>query len=502
MTKNPKKSDNLNAQRLHNLKINKLKSIKDMEISFKDKDVTAILGPNASGKSTILHALACIYSPQTNGENHKFSNFFLPSTDALWKNSEFEITHSYQLGADKHEDLKREYKKSSDRWSPRYSNRPKRDVFYIGIEVCVPMIEKEKTQTKVNYSTTINSNNHTQTILDKASYILNKRYDVLKQHELKKKSFIGVEAENLKYSALSMSAGEQKVFYILNIVFLAPKYSLILIDELDLLLHDLSFQRLVEVIAERAKDKKIQIVFTTHRESVIKLSDKINIRHVLAQENKTLCFDSTTPALIDRLTGEQSKPIEIFVEDDLSEAIIRHLSISLNIGKYLEITRFGACTNAFTTIAGLLLSNKCPESILAVIDGDLYTTDEEIEKRINTVLSGNDYAAEQNRKVAKSMIKKYNLPSGNTPEEYIYNSITSDSFSVPSNLEEFVNTAKELGIPSDKHEFLSKVIEKIGLNKEVGLAQFVEIFSQTQEWNNFILSIRNWLEEQKSKLGI
>ncbi len=47
---------------------------------------------------------------------------------------------------------------------------------------------------------------------------------------------IGVESEGLAYSSLSMSAGEQKIFLILETILKADKNALILIDELDLLL--------------------------------------------------------------------------------------------------------------------------------------------------------------------------------------------------------------------------------------------------------------------------
>jgi ABC-type cobalamin/Fe3+-siderophores transport system ATPase subunit len=55
---------NRSQQRLKSIKIHYLKSINDLTISFEDKNVTAILGPNGNGKSTILHSIACVYKPQ------------------------------------------------------------------------------------------------------------------------------------------------------------------------------------------------------------------------------------------------------------------------------------------------------------------------------------------------------------------------------------------------------------------------------------------------------
>jgi predicted ATPase len=139
-------------QKLESLKVRKLKSLVELEIDFSGSPVTAILGPNGNGKSTVLHALACAYQPVESGENHKFSNFFLPNTDALWNESYLEITHSYRDGAAVHSNVVTVYEKTS-RWKPIYARQPKRELFYIGIDKCVPMIELEKKQAKINYAT-------------------------------------------------------------------------------------------------------------------------------------------------------------------------------------------------------------------------------------------------------------------------------------------------------------------------------------------------------------
>lgn len=89
---------------------------------------------------------------------------------------------------------------------------------------------------------------------------------------------IGVESEGLAYSSLSMSAGEQKIFLILETILKEDKNALILIDELDLLLHDEALKKLIAVISTHAEDKNKQIIFTTHREMVTTLSDKINYK--------------------------------------------------------------------------------------------------------------------------------------------------------------------------------------------------------------------------------
>ena len=65
----------ISQQRIKSINIVKLKQLKNIECSFEGNNLTAILGINGCGKSTILHALACCYQPQTDiGKDYKFNH--------------------------------------------------------------------------------------------------------------------------------------------------------------------------------------------------------------------------------------------------------------------------------------------------------------------------------------------------------------------------------------------------------------------------------------------
>ena len=66
-------------QKIISLDITKLKNIKNCRIDFSGKPLTAIMGVNGIGKSTILHALACCYKPtDVARKDYKFPDFFPP----------------------------------------------------------------------------------------------------------------------------------------------------------------------------------------------------------------------------------------------------------------------------------------------------------------------------------------------------------------------------------------------------------------------------------------
>jgi AAA15 family ATPase/GTPase len=491
-------------QRIHHLDIKQLKCLNGVQISFEDKAVTAILGPNGHGKSTILHALACCYQPvdEKATSNYRFSDFFLPNTDAQWQGSELTLMHSYKNGADEIKNHPTIYKKS-DRWT-LYARRPKRHVYYLGIDKYIPIIESEKQRTKVQYTTETLSDNLTRELLDKASHIFNRTYTEYNQHTSSRgKIYIGVATDKTRYSSLSMSAGEQKVFLLLETIFKADKYSLILIDEIDLLLHNIALENLLKIIAKRAGDKKLQIVFTTHRESIVDLSEFLNIRHIVNKQGKTYCFNETKPDAIYRLTGRQEKTIEIFVEDNLAVAIVNKIVSGLGIKKHVSIKKFGAADNCFTTVAGILLSQENIDNCLFVLDGDVFITEQEKKGKLNKVITGHGDNIEKNREKALQHIKEFSLPSNIMPEKHLHNLLLTIDISSIEDEEskEILEIAKEISYDQDSHKYLLKIIEMLDYEKPIGYSKIIDLVSQQCcQWNEYVLEIFNWLKDKREEI--
>ena len=486
----------IHDQRLEHLLVKNLKSMRDLEVSFSGHDVTAILGPNGNGKSTVLHALACAFQPvDSSGENYKFSNFFLPHPDALWQGSEMAVFYSYSDNGKRFANQERVIRKKdgSDRWTPRYVNRPRRNVVYLGVDKCVPLIESEKKQVRMSYSTSRRDEDVIDIVIDKASYILNRRYTAVNMHDAgRNKKFIGVEAGGVRYSALSMSAGEQKVFLVLEKVFRAKKYSLILVDELDLLLHDMALKRLVEVLVERARKRSLQIVFTTHRDTILNCSE-VNIRHVVNTAKKTLCLEETTPDSIARLTGVQPKLYEIFVEDDLAYSVVQKVAADIGMARNVSISLYGAASNCFVTAGGLALSGKLCDRSLFVLDGDEQASDRERKEGVRKVVTGDDERANQCRQLVHSRIKQFVLPRGYSPEQYLHKMIVELEEPESPGSAEIFDVARDVRATNERHQFVDFVIKRIGWSRDVGLSKIIDLASTSPEWHRFVAEVQEWL---------
>lgn len=488
------------GQILSSIKIIKLKGINNMNLlTFTPHPLTAILGPNGSGKSTILHAIAGIYRPEEEqpGEDHKLMEFFPRSPDAEWNGSEFEVTHSYRRGREFITDDKKNYGKADatgSRWIQIYARRPLREIYYLGVEKCVPMIESEK-KNNIKYETSNVSNDSISLLLRKASHVLNKTYTSFNHHRQPNgKYFIGVEASGVRYSSLSMSAGEQKVFMILETVLKAGKNSLILIDELDLLLHDIALKNLISVLYDRAREKELQIIFTTHRESVINLSSKINIRHVLNLAEQTFCFEDTKPDAINRLTGERITSIEIYVEDDVAEAIVKKVCASLRATKHTRVIKYGAAINAFTILGGTLLRGDSLDNSIFVLDGDVITTPEEKNRAIKKVLTGDDRTAIRLRDIALEKIIQFRLPEESNPEKHLHSMlIQSNDDNLDEESLEIISVARSINFREDSHDYLGQIIHELGLERSVGLSRIIDIAAKQADWRDLVADIEVWL---------
>ncbi len=475
------------------LHIKKLKGLEGLDISFTDKNITAIMGENGCGKSTILHALACLYKGEDpNSETNYFTRFFKRINRSGWTGSY--MTADFQINDSRKTVV---YEKAEDRWKPRLEKRPKRNTYYIGIDSCVPSVEKEsKSKTSFSMLAGLPINNK-ENIQADASYILGRSYDDYVQTTCGKKGYRKVNIhDGTQYTSLSMGAGEQRIFYILERLYSVPDYSLILIDELDLTMHTLALKKLVERMVTIADQKHLQIIFTTHREDVASYPN-INIRHIWkpANQNKSLCLDHTTPMCMYRLNGAIDKPFEVYVEDDLAEAIVNSVLRDYDILDYVKIIKFGDACNAFSVAAGLQIQNQLTEDQLILIDGDIYRTDEEKMKIMKKRFSGNENGKDEIRARARSHIKQFNLPVGEHPEHYIWTMLKEKE----GKFAEFANRIPHNN--NDQHHYIYDIYELQGEARPIFLKQLIEVVKSDAHWNEYISEVTLWAKRCKERTG-
>ena len=476
----------------------KLKNLRDLTIDFTPNNVTGIFGENGSGKSTIIHALSAVFQPIKKNptdnrifEEYKFSDFFKSTSIYDWKDCSFKITYMVK-SSNVFEEKEKEFSKTS-RWKPKYTTRPRRCVFFIGINTCVPEVETETSTSRINFNKDYSMTSK-EKICNIMSEIFNRKYIETSGYRTSRKTYTAITQENIgEYSSLSMGAGEQRTFKILKTLLDAPKESLLIIDEIDLTLHTRALNKLLDHIVKISNEKNLQVIFTSHREEILKRKD-INIRNILQLENNTLCFSDCPSECLYKLTGKYDKKIHIFVEDSFSKEIISKLTESLNIRKYCLITMFGAIENAFTIAATKVIEQDDLESTIIVTDGDKYLTEDEKRKQLKKHLSGTESGHKEKINKAIKLLFQYDLEENSNPEYYIYTILKE-----LDNECDIVSKSKEIAVKIDKHNYINDIIREIyGDNCcEIYYGRVMDLVSTTPRWDDLVKNVKKILSEKK-----
>ncbi|MDZ4786883.1 MAG: hypothetical protein SGJ02_12490, partial [bacterium] len=187
-----------------------------------------------------------------------------------------------------------------------------------------------------------------------------------------------------------------------------------------------------------------------------------------------------------------------FVEDDLAIAIIKKVAGQLRISKHVSVQRFGAATNCFTVLAGLRLRGEDCDNSIFVLDGDIYRTQEEQQKRLEAVLTGNDEQAILLRESSLAKIKCLNLPENTAPEKYIHSIIIRLEDTDDEERNEIIEVAKQIIAVDNSHKFVDDIIQRLDWNRDVGLSKIIDLISSTQEWTNYVSNIHDWLTLKKA----
>lgn len=212
--------------------------------------------------------------------------------------------------------------------------------------------------------------------------------------------------------------------------------------------------------------------------------------------------------IIERLTGSQSsEDLRIFAEDKLSESLLSYICHEEKCFPRVSISTFGAAENCFTIASAMFLVKPDKmESILLVLDGDRYVSDDEKMNRIKSHLTGTEECRRDDRNKVMDAIKQFVLPPNTTSPEkyYIWEVIMKQDDNVFSEispqarnlLQEFRRGDYEV---ADYHKLLDDPISRLNFSKEMGYSYFVELLSKTSKWLGITEQIRGAI---KQRLGL
>ena len=271
----------MNFNSLKTLSISKgnIRSITPVEIVF-NYPITAIVGENGAGKSTILALVSCAFNnesdftPQnkvkvgvkTIRKYYTYGDFFTfsPVETGL---ADIEIKSGYLDQNGLKYDIRK--KKSSGKWND-YNRRPKRAVAYLGIQRIVPPSESSphRHYCKKFREYTLTSNQLDQ-LKSSMTAIIGRNYDSIELDEFNSYRLFKAERRGIKYTGFNMGAGENAVLGLLLEILGAGRGALIVVDEIELGLHVQAQIRLMNELKKLCKEHNCQIICSTHSKYVL-----------------------------------------------------------------------------------------------------------------------------------------------------------------------------------------------------------------------------------------
>lgn len=355
------------SQFVSKVRLKNVRGFADETIEFKSP-VTALIGTNGGGKSTVLGSVAVAY------KNVKPSQFFPKSF--IGDDSMSEWIVEYELvdkALSKDKLVQRTAKFRSSKW--RREDFRERDVEYIEIQRTVPAGEMTRFRrflagdrrdfrlSSLNGDTV----KYSQAVLDKD--VSEYKVAVLKTNP-DVRMYVGATGSN-SYSQFHFGAGEASIIDTIDRIENSEDNSLILIEELENGLHPVAVRAFVQYLFCAAKRKKLQVVFTTHSQVAI---DELPPDAIWALINKRAWNGKLSIDSLRAITGLVKDERAVFVEDEFVQEWVQnaigHLRPALS-----PTTRVVPAGGYPNILKACQYHNDNPlitTPALALVDGDLY----------------------------------------------------------------------------------------------------------------------------------
>jgi len=474
--------DNKFRKYVKRVTLRKVRGFSEEVIDFKTP-VTALIGTNGGGKSTILGALALAYKTVKPGKFFPKS-FFGDESMSEWE-IEMEITDK-ETAVDRN--LTRTAKFKQSKW--RRDSFPERDVVYIEIQRTVPAGELSKfkqflagdrddfEELPLNADTI----KYATAVLDKdiANYKA-----IIKRSDPSTKMYVGLANSTISYSQFHFGAGEASVIETIDRIENSKDNSLVLIEELENGLHPVAVRLFVHYLQNVSKRKKLQIVFTTHSQDAV---NELSPEAVWASINKKVWNGKLSIESLRAITGQLINSKVIYVEDSFAKewvenAIGRYAS---EIASTVKVYTAGGYPNVVNVSQFHNQNPTITSPSIALIDGDIMGRPGVGKLPVNAKFLGDTYP--------DSIVFNYIANNKEKIVSVLRQRCLLTRFSVDrisQEIDSVVNSA------CDHHLYFSSLSNKLDFSSEIFIrAGMIDIFNEENPdfWSEIIIFIKSGLE--------
>lgn len=310
--------------------------------------ITAIVGKNGTGKTTLLHLAGCSYASDSKGKSF---NQFIPESqkDHMPDDSRYGFTYVNNI---ENENNFVWYEKRHE-WDRRgKNNRARRELLFIGFSKTIANVSVFKnyfdiTDKALNVrlnsigTNTISLDNK---IISKISEIVGKNYSSIERRNDK----YSLLCENCygyiidgQYSDFACGAGEISIIRMLDLIYNAPPNTLIIIDEPEVAIHPSVQYKLLKIFMELALSKNMQFIFTTHSYFILKYLNPDSILLLKNNnDNKIISQNVNSSVAFQNISEQNIYKLEAFVEDSIAADILNTIfKNDVSIRDQIKITK-------------------------------------------------------------------------------------------------------------------------------------------------------------------
>ncbi|MDP8237269.1 MAG: ATP-binding protein [Candidatus Erginobacter occultus] len=274
--------------------------------------VTALIGPNGGGKSTVLGAAACAYRDIRPG-------IFFPKS-AIGDDSMADWVIEYAAidkSINPEADIRRGCRFRQMRW--KRNDVLMRPILYFSIERTVPAGEKPcfKKLMRSTYQHTGVQRDLDVTVAEQVEKILGKSVSQFHVTDIGTSDSFHIGGDGtVEYSEFHFGAGESSVIRMVSAIETTAENALILVEEIENGLHPVAIRRLVEYFVDVAQRRSSQVIFTTHSDYAL---DPLPAQAIWAAIDGTVQQGKLSVETLRAVSGRIDTKVVVFVEDNFAK---------------------------------------------------------------------------------------------------------------------------------------------------------------------------------------
>jgi len=401
--------------------------------------ITALVGENGVGKSTVLQAVAACYR----GDN--FASDFFPDTP--WeevRSAEIKVSMREGIASGS---ITTSVRKRTERWRGN-DERKERNVEYIDLRRIQPiaartgyarMAKKEVRETSYDV--------FDDETLETLSRILGRNYQHAKLSTTdidSSRKVPVVSRDGGNYSGFHSGAGETTIAELLPRML--PKYSILLIDEIETSLHPRTQRRLLRHLATLCRNTESQCILTTHSPYILDELPPEGRIYLMESEGQKRIISGVSPAFaMTKMDDEIYPESDVYVEDERSATLLSEIITNSKqrdlILRYQAIP-FGSA-NVGRSLGQMVKEKRFPRPSAVFLDGD------------------------QSSSVGCNL-----LPGGDAPERVVFEGLSSNGFDglskrLSRSQADVADACNQAMLLSDHHEWIKYAADRLSVTGQV-----------------------------------